>query len=37
MRYNKVIAKLKVTLEDIQRAIRGEVLMSSELTISTWP
>ena len=33
---NKVIAKLKV-FEDIQRAIRGEVLMSSGSTISTWP
>lgn len=31
VRYNKIIRKMQVTLRDIQRAIKGEVLMSAEL------
>merc|ERR1711871_1501738 len=31
VRYNRIIVKMELTLEDIQRAIRGEVLMSEEL------
>tara|TARA_B110000091_G_C13815478_1_gene477476 strand:- start:105 stop:4382 length:4278 start_codon:yes stop_codon:yes gene_type:complete len=31
VRYNKIIVKMEVTLVDIQRAIKGEVLMSAEL------
>merc|ERR1712167_29527 len=31
VRYNRVVRKLETTLFDIQRAIRGEVLMSAEL------
>ena len=30
-RYNRIIVKMELTLEFIQRAIRGEVLMSEEL------
>ena len=31
IRYNKILVKMKATLHDIQRAIKGEVLMSAEL------
>ena len=31
VRYNGIIVKMESTLIDIQRAIRGEVLMSAEL------
>jgi dynein heavy chain, axonemal len=31
VRYNKIIVKMEGTLDDIQKAIRGEVLMSAEL------
>ena len=31
VRYNRIIVKMELTLEDIQRAIPGEVLMSEEL------
>ena len=31
VRYNRIIVKMEDTLADIQRAIKGEVLMSAEL------